>query len=94
MVATNGERLSIRQSLLELAGEFVHAHGGNVGDNPQNSTGAGGEKQLITQHCSRNPGKNSTGAVQPVPGEKSSSLLSSAIQPVPGKKAAHYSAVQ
>jgi hypothetical protein len=38
MIAADGERLGVRQRLLEPAGEFVHAHGGNVGDGPLNST--------------------------------------------------------
>ena len=47
VVASDRERLGISQRLLEFSGQFVHAHGGNVGDKPRNSTkqpGAGREK--------------------------------------------------
>ena len=64
VVAADRERLGIGQRLLEFAGQFVHAHGGNVGDKPRNSTGqlgAGREK----------PGKVSAAAIRGPPGPAS-----------------------
>ena len=44
MIAADRQRLGIGQRLLEFARQFVHAHGGNVGDKPRNSDRVPGEK--------------------------------------------------
>jgi hypothetical protein len=55
MIAADRERLGIRQRQLELARQFVHAHGGNVGDKPRISSVVfvvPGEKTGESQRCS------------------------------------------